>query len=145
MPVSKRVRVSEPARSPQQTNATKLVSDVYDLLLQSSRKELVHLLAVLVKGAPASVLQQVHTEALRIGAVVAEVRAPFQLCSQPILNGIFSFFNEKELRRLPVVCRRWKSACADNAGWTAAIGRASVNDRTLRQLAIRRISWTQPR
>jgi len=56
-----------------------LITEVYDCLMQVSRKQLGQLLDVLLKACPAAALHTVRDEAAKTGALVAKGR--FQMLS----------------------------------------------------------------
>ena len=122
-----------------------LAAEVYDLLLESSRKELEALLAVFVKASSKQALEAVRHEAVQCGAFVAVKQSRFQQCNHAQLNSFFSFLEPVDLRTADVVCRRWRSACThSNAGWRRALSnpQRNVDGWWPRALAQRRIKPT---
>src|SRR5690349_5079625 len=87
-----------------------LIAEVYDCLMQASRKQLAQLLSVLVKACPASVLEQVRNEAMKTGALVAS-SSRFQQFNHQMLDCFFSFLEERDLYVVEMVCARWRVAC----------------------------------
>jgi len=133
-------------RAPEATQAAaapaSLVTEVFDCLMQASRKELAQLLTVLVKASSAIVLEQVRDVAVNSGALVA-TSSRFQRCSYTLLDSFFSFLDEKDLRTSDVVCRRWRFAQSDSgAGWKTALSADPINLSAtwMRQLVRRRIA-----
>lgn len=98
-----------------------LVSDVFDGLMQANRKELAHLLNILLRASEPGVLQRVQAAAVACGAWVV-VRSRFQQCSHQVLDGCFSFLDLRSLGAAEAVCKRWRLACVDSkAGWPQAL------------------------
>jgi len=121
--------------------SARLVGEVYDCFMQSSRKELGHLLSVLLNASAASVLERVRAEARRLGALVASTSSWQQLhCTPRILDLCFAFLRKQDLRNADAVCRRWHCACKDGAGWTALLSREPrMTKEWARELKLRRI------
>lgn len=138
----KRTRVDGSAFEPA---PAALVTEVFDLLLESSRKELAALLSVLVKASGKQALEAVRADAIKRGAYVANKPSRYQQCNHAMLDAFFSWLHRDELRTVDVVCRRWRSATTNsNAGWIAALARVPVVDgKWTRQMLARRLRPSQ--
>ena len=111
MTTYKRTKTTEEAAT------ASLVTQVYDCMMQTSRKQLAQLLALLVKGSSESLLERVRDEARRCGALVP-VTSRWQTCSDSQLDLFFSGLVTPDLGRAARVCGRWRRACDDSgAGW----------------------------
>src|SRR4051794_9511627 len=105
--------------SPQQ------VTLLHDVFMEASRKQSSHLLSVLLQACSSTILDQVFTEAVKIGACKSQqqqrpTNAPFQTCTHQKLDMVFSFLDKKDLEVVEITCRRWRYACRDShAGWRA--------------------------
>ena len=95
---SKRIRhETAAAASAAASPAPSLVTEVYDTLMQASRKELAQLLSVFVKASSANVLEKVRSEAAKSGALVATT-SRWQQCSHTMLDSFFSLLDKPDLR-----------------------------------------------
>src|SRR5437879_1735143 len=105
---SKRARVAAPPQQP----SSALVTQAQGILMQSSRKERSQLLAGLLKQCAPSDLEQLVQHGLKLGCwKPLSANAPFQAGSTWVLDAVFSFLDEGDLRGLAPVCRRWRVAC----------------------------------
>ena len=105
-----------------------LASEVFDTLLQCSRKQLAQLVSVFVKASSVQTLELVRAAAVKNGALV-ETKSRFQKCNREILDLCFSFLDLASLRTVEAVCARWRYVCLDGgAGFSTALSKRSDCD-----------------
>src|SRR6185312_10287617 len=94
-------------RSRVEQDVSVLAADVFDTLMQATRKELAQLLSLFIKRSAPDVLNDVLAEAKKCGAVVA-TSSKWQKCTHHMLDLCFSFLEEKDLEKAEIICRRWR-------------------------------------
>ena len=91
-------------------------------MLQTSRKQQMELLAVLINSCSEDALLKTRAAALKNKALV-ESPSKFQHPAGWLLDHCFSYLSRKNLARVESTCARWRMACKDGAGWTAVLSR----------------------
>ena len=119
-----------------------LVTEVYECLMQASRRQLATLLATLVKSCSAAQLERVRDEATTSGALLPKSATPsrLQTATHGQLELVFGWLAKGDLFTAECVCARWRAACRDSgAGWRQWLTRNGRHPRWLPLLQMRRI------